>query len=680
MKFVRVPGRPLGFLPLYLVLCTLYSLSAAAPRVDSEAGLWRDSFTDLAGLTLNQQGEQVAPMGFSIASTIQMWSQPFSSTGLSESFSSGSGRYSAGTFIQDAGTTAEYLTVWYRQSEPGTIAQECLGGTKGDFCDLEMMDFMKQNGYLSTGDFVWNTYTEQGLIGGAKAAGWDTDRWLNCRPPLVLGGSNTISIASFYMQPLLFGIAADLDTDVGYAITYLTSAWIGAQHQDHHEQYLRFQAYETSTKAAYLCTTLYEDGYLSVNVESEAAKMTPVTLHMPAVPDIPDAEWDFQVVSLVQAEGPITDRHVHCTFLGPVWLTADRAVFTSPVFDTLSDSTRWVDISWDADQTGKWLMAGNTATLYYTDSPKSVIPTGSPLTPIALGYRIGGAPAGLAPTNVVEHGGEKITGLIGKGMVDASSAAITDAAGNPVQGRYFQWSATLYTRSTAHELDRDLKPSNVMPYPDFVYFGAFRPKLRRVSVRYYVCAAQAVSTRIAPSSLKAWKAVRHETSPARLAADGSQGSVVVDVLSQHGAVLKANVKSGDSLASISPYDHTALVLRATLDSDPGCTFRPALTAWEVTWEPQAGVVDLGCNGIRPDLGEKCRIVVGVPRPGRVKVDVHDAAGQAVRVLLDEDSPAEARLLLWDGRNEQEQVVAAGVYFVTARVPGGKQVERLAVIR
>jgi hypothetical protein len=142
-----------------------------------------------------------------------------------------------------------------------------------------------------------------------------------------------------------------------------------------------------------------------------------------------------------------------------------------------------------------------------------------------------------------------------------------------------------------------------------------------------------------------------------------------------------NVASGTSLGDLDPHQYPALFLSASLESDPAdCAKRPVLRAWQVTWDPLADILELACNGIRPALGEECPIQVRIDRAGPVLVEVHDAAGQSVRRLLDAQVAAEARMLTWNGRNDSGEPVAAGVYFVLARVPGGRQVKKLAVIR
>jgi hypothetical protein len=149
-----------------------------------------------------------------------------------------------------------------------------------------------------------------------------------------------------------------------------------------------------------------------------------------------------------------------------------------------------------------------------------------------------------------------------------------------------------------------------------------------------------------------------------------------------GKILVNDAASGTPLARFLGLDVPVLQLSASLFSDPAdCGKRPTLLWWEVTWEPLAGVVELARNSIRPGRGEACMMQISVPAAGRVRVDVHDAAGQLVKVLWDDDLPAAAKLLSWGGETDLGSLVAPGVYFIAARVPGGgREVKRLAVIR
>jgi hypothetical protein len=59
----------------------------------------------------------------------------------------------------------------------------------------------------------------------------------------------------------------------------------------------------------------------------------------------------------------------------------------------------------------------------------------------------------------------------------------------------------------------------------------------------------------------------------------------------------------------------------------------------------------------------------VPREGRVRLDVYDVRGRMVRSLLDEVRPAGLQSVVWNGRDDDDRPVAAGVYLV--RLQDGK---------
>ena len=483
-------------------------------------------------------------------------------------------------------------------------------------------------------------------------------------------------MATFLGEPLLGGLNLRLPVaNRGYTATFLAGALLGSGHVAHTgTAYLMCQIYDKNAKSAAASVTLYEGQFFTATLPEMTGKsppgpegidfqqLTTVSVHLDAAKNVSGHRWDLQVYSQVPPREPGTDWGCsHCTMLGPIWLTADEGRYTSGVFDTLSTATRWVNICWTA----------NMSTIY-VDSLVSALPPGVPLTPVRLSYSVSNSGPGPLPAIwTVTHGGEALAGVIGMNMVTNACNPIHDTAGLPVTGRYFQWSADLFGRVAASGLDPDLAPS-----PPNLYFGGFRPLLQQVMVHYYVCAARAQSRRIAPTSVKRWRTVDYvieKPSPA--------ATIRVDVLGPDGAILLADVASGASLEALDPYRCPSLSLRAVMESDPAdCAKRPILRAWQVTWDPLHDILDIACNSIRPALGEECLMQLRMDRPGPARVEVHDAAGQSVKVLLDADLPAEARLVSWNARNEAGVVVAPGVYFVVARVPGGRRVKKLAVIR
>jgi hypothetical protein len=664
----------------------------AGQTMDVLNGGWRDDFRDLSGLDTNQQGIILAPSGFTVDSALQTYSQPSSTFGFSELFSSAGSSMDKTVVMTNAGTTGEHLSLWWRIWEPKDngdmeYAYACaIGGGPKSFCPgMPTSPNTIQNG--TSPDWGAVTHIPDQGWKSFGTVGWDTDASLTC-----LGSSTaspiTGSIGQFEGQRLLYGATEkNIQKGFGYSATFLMNAKQG-WHDTHMVPYLLFQFYDNNAKRSYASTTLYERDMLpgGTAMSREAEQMTPVTIRMPSAPA--KSSWDFQAWSLT---GPMPVGHAHCTYIGPVLVTADRGVFTSRQLDTFSDNTVWHEISWALQ-----MATGYKDTTYgciYQDHPKSAIPVGAPLAPVRLKYEVGNSATIAGYEGTVWHGGEGVSGYIGMNMVNASSAPMVDGTGGLLKGRYFRFSAELFSRAAADELDPDLYPANGLaadglPYPPWICNGALRPIVRRITVSYFVCTARAVSKAIMPPSVAGWKSAE-----CTIEIPSTGASVFIDILSSNGALLATKLVSGDSggtgirnesipLTGVEPRANPGIILRATLYSDPvACSRRPIIQSWGVKWDPLVDVIAVGCNAIRPALGESCPMQVKVDKAGRVRVVVHDVAGQQVRKLVDEDMPARALFLSWDGRNDRGEVAATGVYFVSAAVPGGKtRVRRLAVAR
>ncbi len=49
-------------------------------------------------------------------------------------------------------------------------------------------------------------------------------------------------------------------------------------------------------------------------------------------------------------------------------------------------------------------------------------------------------------------------------------------------------------------------------------------------------------------------------------------------------------------------------------------------------------------------------------PGRVKLEIYNQLGQAIKTLVDRNQDARLHQVLWDGRNNEGKQVVSGVYF------------------
>lgn len=89
------------------------------------------------------------------------------------------------------------------------------------------------------------------------------------------------------------------------------------------------------------------------------------------------------------------------------------------------------------------------------------------------------------------------------------------------------------------------------------------------------------------------------------------------------------------------------------------------------------VADLSPGWPNPARGEM-RFTLTLPREGAAFVDVFDLSGRRIRSLARGVSPAGARRLFWDGRDEHGTRVEGGIYFVRARAAGFEATRRVVL--
>ncbi|MEZ4654766.1 MAG: FlgD immunoglobulin-like domain containing protein [Candidatus Eisenbacteria bacterium] len=80
------------------------------------------------------------------------------------------------------------------------------------------------------------------------------------------------------------------------------------------------------------------------------------------------------------------------------------------------------------------------------------------------------------------------------------------------------------------------------------------------------------------------------------------------------------------------------------------------------------------------FGERTRLAFGTPRAGHVRSGVYDAAGRLVRTLADGNLPAGRHELTWDGRNDADSPVPAGIYWYRVELDGHAESRRVVRVR
>jgi hypothetical protein len=86
------------------------------------------------------------------------------------------------------------------------------------------------------------------------------------------------------------------------------------------------------------------------------------------------------------------------------------------------------------------------------------------------------------------------------------------------------------------------------------------------------------------------------------------------------------------------------------------------------------------NPLRAAVGATAELRADLPEPGRVEVDVFDAAGRRVRRLADRTCAAGSHWLTWDARDDRGREVPAGSYWIRLLTPRGGRSVRAVIVR
>jgi flagellar hook assembly protein FlgD len=70
------------------------------------------------------------------------------------------------------------------------------------------------------------------------------------------------------------------------------------------------------------------------------------------------------------------------------------------------------------------------------------------------------------------------------------------------------------------------------------------------------------------------------------------------------------------------------------------------------------------------------LLVDLEDPATSRLEVFDLAGRRVRVLVDQELPAGASVIPWDGREDNGTAVRRGVYFARLTTPAIQRTLRL----
>jgi len=87
------------------------------------------------------------------------------------------------------------------------------------------------------------------------------------------------------------------------------------------------------------------------------------------------------------------------------------------------------------------------------------------------------------------------------------------------------------------------------------------------------------------------------------------------------------------------------------------------------------------NVFKPEQGGKVTVALKSEQDGHVTVRVFNLAGELVMPLFEADVLAGLWFqATWDGKNREAETVASGVYFISVRGAGIKQIRKVVVLK
>jgi len=102
----------------------------------------------------------------------------------------------------------------------------------------------------------------------------------------------------------------------------------------------------------------------------------------------------------------------------------------------------------------------------------------------------------------------------------------------------------------------------------------------------------------------------------------------------------------------------------------------------IVFEEEFRELPAGCynNVINPSKGEKSLIVVELQKQARVKLGLYNTRGSKIKELADEEKEAGTHKYYWDGKDDNENVVGSGLYFVHIQAGNYKKTKKIAVVK
>jgi len=80
------------------------------------------------------------------------------------------------------------------------------------------------------------------------------------------------------------------------------------------------------------------------------------------------------------------------------------------------------------------------------------------------------------------------------------------------------------------------------------------------------------------------------------------------------------------------------------------------------------------------FGPSTRIRYALPAPGPAEIRIYDSQGRTVRVLASGSQEAGEHEVVWDGRNDADELLASGVYYYDIKTGHGSEQRKAVLIQ
>jgi PKD repeat protein len=122
--------------------------------------------------------------------------------------------------------------------------------------------------------------------------------------------------------------------------------------------------------------------------------------------------------------------------------------------------------------------------------------------------------------------------------------------------------------------------------------------------------------------------------------------------------------------------------KLTVTDNQGLTDTDTVTIKVLKEGEEFGRLPTGCynNVINPLKGEKATIMVELEERGYIKIDLYDTKGNKIKKIADEEREADTHEYYWDGKDDSNNIVGSGLYFVHIEAGDYKKTKKIVVVK